>query len=340
MSDIDNDSANSIDTVNRIDETNRIDGMKPIERATAFAPASVSNLAVGFDLLGHPIPNAGDRVTVRRLASPGVVMGEVTGVAGPLPADPAANTAGAALLRLLADHAPSLGLEVSIEKGIPLGSGIGGSAASAVAAVVAANALLPEPLSAADLFPYALVGEAVASGAVHGDNVAPSLFGGLVLVRSAEPPDVVGLPAPPSLRSVVVLPALRLDTREARAVLPRTIPLSDHVHQSANLAGVIAGLFAGDFDLIRRSLADLIVEPHRAPLIPGFADVKAAALAAGALGCSISGGGPSIFAWCDGDASADSVREAMTAAFAREGVKSSGWIAPVAGPGARVESAS
>ena len=309
-------------------------------RAVAFAPASVSNLAVGFDLLGHPLPAVGDRVTVRRLASPGVVMGETTGCAGPLPADPAANTAGAALLRLLADHAPELGLAVSIEKGIPLGSGIGGSAASAVAAVVAANALLPSPLDVADLFPYALIGEAVASGAVHGDNVAPSLFGGLVLVRSAEPPDVVPLPAPPSLRCVVVLPKLRLDTKTARAVLPKEIPLRDHVRQSANLAGVIAGLCAGDLALVGRSLADVVVEPWRAPLVPGFGAVKEGALSAGALGCSISGAGPSVFAWCDGDASAEAVRDAMVAGFAESGVESSGWICPVGGPGARVEEVS
>ncbi|HWK90490.1 MAG TPA: homoserine kinase [Longimicrobium sp.] len=306
-------------------------------RATAFAPASVSNLAVGFDLLGHPVSAAGDRVTVRRLDHPGVVMAEATGCAGPLPSDPAANTAGAALLRLLAERAPSLGLEVAIEKGIPLGSGIGGSAASAVAAVVAANALLPEPLDAAGLFPCALAGEAVASGAVHGDNVAPSLFGGLVLVRSAEPADVVALPVPPGLRCVVVLPELRLDTRTARAVLPAQVPLRDHVRQSANLAGVIAGLCAGDLALVGRSLADVLVEPWRAPLIPGFAAVKQAALAAGALGCSISGGGPSVFAWCDGDTVPESVRAVMVAAFAAHGVRAAGWISPVAGPGARVE---
>jgi homoserine kinase len=310
------------------------------ERAVAFAPASVSNLAVGFDLLGHPLPDVGDRVAVRRLASPGVVMGEVTGCAGPLPSDPAANTAGAALLRLLAERAPGLGVEVSIEKGIPLGSGIGGSAASAVAAVVAGNALLPEPLGLAELFPYALAGEAVAAGAVHGDNVAPSLFGGLVLVRSAEPPDVVPLPAPPGLRAVVVLPALRLDTRTARAVLPKEIALRDHVRQSANLAGVVAGLCGGDLGLVGRSLADVLVEPWRAPLIPGFGAVKEGALAAGALGCSISGGGPSVFAWCDGDAAASRVREAMVAGFAGHGVESSGWICPVGGAGARLEEVS
>ena len=311
--------------------------MSAARRAVAFAPASTSNLAVGFDLLGHPVGPAGDRVTVTRTASPGVVMGAVGGCAGPLPTDPAANTAGVAVMRLLADHAPGLGVEVSIEKGIPLGSGIGGSAASAVAAVVAANALLPRPVERDLLFPYALAGESVASGAEHGDNVAPSLLGGLVLVRSAGPMDVVRLPAPPSLRCVMVLPRQRLDTRAARAVLPASVPLHDWIAQSANLAGVIAGCFTGDLALIGRSLRDVVVEPHRAPLIPGFAAVRAAAMQGGALGCSISGGGPSLFAWCDGDETAQRVRVAMVAAFAAAGVVAEGWSCAVGGPGARLE---
>ena len=306
-------------------------------RATAFAPASTSNLAVGFDLLGHPVGPAGDRVTVTRRTEPGVVMGAVSGCAGPLPSDPAANTAGGAIQRLLADHAPEMGVEVAIHKGIPLGSGMGGSAASAVAAVVAANALLPAPLELDALFPYALRGELIASGAIHGDNVAPSLFGGLILVRSADPPDLVRLPAPPTLRCAMVIPRQRLDTREARAVLPKTVPLHDLIMQTANLAGVIAGCFSGDLALIGRSMTDVVVEPHRARLIPGFAEVKRGAMEAGALGCSVSGGGPSVFAWCDGDETAGRVRAAMVAAFARHGVSAEGWSCPVAGPGARVE---
>jgi homoserine kinase len=306
-------------------------------RATAFAPATTSNLAVGFDILGHPVGPAGDRVTVTRRDSAGVVIGAVGGCAGPLPTDPAANTAGFAVMRLLADHAPGLGVEVSIEKGIPLGSGIGGSAASAVAAVVAANALLPAPLPLEALCAYALAGESIASGAVHGDNVAPSLYGGLVLVRSAEPPDVVRLPAPPALRCVMVLPRQRLDTRAARAVLPKTVPLHDVIVQSANLAGVIAGCFTDDLALIGRSMRDGIVEPHRASLIPGFGAVKVAAMDAGALGCSISGGGPSVFAWCDGDETAQRARVAMVAAFAAAGVEAEGWTCAVGGPGARLE---
>lgn len=310
-------------------------------RATAFAPASTSNLAVGFDLLGHALGHVGDRVTVTRRPAPGVVMGPVTSHLGiVLPADPAANTAGTAVLRLLADHAPELGVEVAIEKGIPLGSGIGGSAASAVAAVVAANALLPRPLSHAELFPYALAGEAVASGAAHGDNVAPSLLGGLVLVRGPGPADVVRLPAPPAVRCVLVLPHMRLDTRDSRAVLPATVPFGDAMRQCANLAGVLAGCFTGDVALIGRSLRDVVVEPHRAALIPGFAAVQAAAMAAGALGCSISGGGPSVFAWCVGEGVTDAVRAGMMRAFGEAGLGTEAWISPVDSPGARLEAVS
>ncbi|HET7461150.1 MAG TPA: homoserine kinase [Longimicrobium sp.] len=311
--------------------------MTPPTRATAFAPATTSNLAVGFDLLGHPLARFGDRVTVTRRDAPGVVMGPVTGAETPLPTDPALNTAGSAVMLMLRDHAPEWGVEIAIEKGIPLGSGIGGSAASAVAAVVAANALLPDPLPIGELFPYALQGEVAASGSIHGDNVAPSLFGGLVLVRSAVPPDVVPIAAPPGLRCVLVLPDQCLPTREARAVLPREYPLHDVIGQCANLAGVIAGCYRSDLELIGRSLRDLLIEPHRARLIPGFREAQAAAMEAGALGCSISGAGPSVFAWCAGDEVAGEVLDEMQRAFARLGIPAHAWVSPVDGPGARLE---
>jgi homoserine kinase len=312
----------------------------PPTRAVAFAPASTSNLAVGFDILGHPVGPVGDRVTVTRRAELGVVVAGVTGVAGELPTDPALNTATVGLVAMLDEVRPGFGLEVKVDKGIPLGSGIGGSAASAVAAIVAANALLPEPLTPMELFRYALVGEAVASGAAHGDNVAPSLFGGLVLVRSSAPADVVQLPAPGTLRCVIALPRLRLDTRHARAVLPSSFPLHTIVEQTANLAGVVAGCCTGDLPLIARSMRDVLVEPHRASLIPGFAEVQGAAMGAGALGCSISGGGPAVFAWCAGEKIAEAVRAAMVSAFVRSGTAAEGWSSPVNGPGARVEEVS
>lgn len=304
--------------------------------ATAFAPASVGNVGVGFDVLGHVVDAVGDEVTVRRTDEPGVRIVSVTGLDDALPTAPEANTATAGLVRMAEELALPFGMEVEIRKGIPLGSGMGGSAASAVAGVVAANRLLPEPLGLDGLLRYALVGEAVASGAAHGDNVAPMLHGGLVLVRSIDPPDVVPLPVPPSVRCVLVHPHLRLDTRAARAVLRREVDLHVLVAQSANLAAFVAACFTGDLALLGRSLVDLVAEPGREPLVRGFRAVKHAAGEAGALGCSLSGAGPSCFAWCDGDASAAVVRDAMVAAFAREGVQADAWVSRVSAPGARV----
>jgi homoserine kinase len=206
-----------------------------------------------------------------------------------------------------------------------------------VAGVVAANALLDQPLALPELLPYALLGEAVASGGIHADNVAPALFGGLVLVRSAREGDIVRLPAPQSLRCVIALPDLRIDTRHARAVLPAAYPLAVVIEQGANLAALVAGLYSGDISLIGRSLRDVLIEPHRAALIQGFDDVQRAARGQGALGCSISGAGPAMFAWCDGDDIANGVREAMVAAFVNSGVAAHGWVSRVDGPGAKIE---
>jgi homoserine kinase len=304
--------------------------------ATAFAPASIGNVAAGFDVLGHPMGAVGDLVTVARSDRPGVRITSVEGIAGALPGDPVANTATAGLLRLVRERGLPFGLDVAIRKGIPLGSGMGGSAASAVAGIVAASAVLREPLSQEEMFRYAMVGEAVASGAKHGDNVAPILFGGLRLVRSIDPPDVVRIPVPAGILCVLVHPELRLDTRTARAVLPREIPLSLHVQQTAELAVLVAACFMGDVALIGRALVDHVVEPARAPLVPGFHAVQRAALDAGALGCSLSGAGPSLFAWCDGENAAERVRAAMVRAFAAADVESQGWISPVDCPGARI----
>lgn len=303
---------------------------------TVFAPASMGNVAVGYDLLGSALDGLGDRVMVRRLEEPIVRIGTITGRVTDLPTEPSKNTATVALnsLREAADVAG--GFEVSIEKGIPLGSGLGGSAASAVGAVVAGAALLPDPWSKDELLPHALAGEAVASGDLHPDNVAPCLFGGLVLTRAMDPPDVVPIPVPSNIRCVLVHPDRVIPTREARACLPDTIPLSDSVRQTAHLGAFVAGCYRDDLALVGRALRDLIVEPHRAALVPGFADVQAAAMDAGALGCSLSGAGPTLFAWCNGSATADAVCDAMTDAFARHDVATEAWISPIPSEGARV----
>ena len=303
--------------------------------ATAYAPASVGNVAAGFDVLGQSFPVLGDRVRAERSASPGVRIAAITGIAVDLPRATERNTAGGAVLSLLDGAGADFGVVLCIEKGIPLGAGLGGSAASAVAAVVAANALLERPLPRADLLAHAVAGEALASGSRHADNVAPSLFGGLVVTVAGDPLRVQRIPVPPVIRCVVAHPHMFLSTREARDILQPDVRLADAIRQLGNLAGLIAGCHANDLGLIRAGLADVLVEPQRARLIPGFAEVKAAALAAGALGCSISGAGPSVFAWCE-EAQAGAVGAAMTGAFARHGLAATAYASPVGDDGARI----
>jgi homoserine kinase len=305
--------------------------------ATAFAPASVGNVAVGFDILGHSVAALGDRVRVQRRDEPGVSVRSITGVVQGLPLAAERNTAGMAALALQRELGLPFGFELDIEKGIPLGSGLGGSAASAVAAVVAAAALVEQPLGRTQLLKFAMQGEAVASGSVHVDNIAPSLFGGLVLTVGIDSPQVRQIPVPDAIRCVLVHPHMVLETRAARAILKHSVELSDVIWQTANLAGFLAGCYTSDLPLIRESLLDVIVEPQRQALIPGFSDVKQAGLAAGALGGSISGAGPTVFAWTEaGDA--ERVRAAMVAAFASHGLESDSWVSALDPEGARVVS--
>ena len=303
--------------------------------ATAFAPASVGNVAVGFDILGHTVAALGDRVTVTRRAEPGVSIRSITGVVLDLPLAAEKNTAGMAALALQRELGLPFGFDLDVVKGIPLGSGLGGSAASAVAAVVAAAALVDRPLDRTQLLKFAMQGEAVASGSVHVDNIAPSLFGGLVLTVGVDNPHVKQIPVPESVRCVLVHPHMVLATREARAILGKTITLSDSIWQQANLAGFLTGCFTSDLPLIRESLLDVIIEPQRQVLIPGFAAVKQAAIDAGALGCSISGAGPTVFAWAE-EPQADQVRDGMVAAFRAHGLESDSWVSSIDRQGARV----
>ena len=300
--------------------------------ASAFAPASIGNIGVGFDLLGHSIAGPGDSVRVRRTDEPGVRILSITGCVPNLPRDAELNTAGQALLSLAA-AGYARGFEVEIEKGIPLGSGLGGSAASCVAALVAANATLDHPLSRDELYPFALDGEGVACGSRHGDNVGPMLLGGIVLATADR---LIPLPAPEWLQCVVVHPDQVLETRRAREALAAPYPIGDFVRQSTNLALFILGLERGDKDLIAAGLKDDLVEPRRAVLIPGFEAVAAEARAHGCLGTSISGGGPSVFAWFDSVTTAEAAAGAMRAAFADAGYSSEAYVSPVAGPRAEV----
>ena len=301
--------------------------------ASAFAPASVGNVGVGFDILGHVIAGAGDTVTVRRIDALEVHIAAIRGTTVDLPLDAPSNTAGAALIALREALQLPFGFEVEIDKGIPLGSGMGGSAASCVAALVAANELLDVPLSREALYPFALVGEAVASGGRHGDNLGPMLLGGLVLATAEH---LVKVPVPEAWHSVLVHPDAILETRRAREALKGDYTLSEFVAQSANLALVLAGCHAGDAQLVRAGLKDVLVEPRRSPLIVGFDAAKQAALQAGAMGASISGAGPSVFGWFESRAQAEAAAPAIQAAFAAAGFDSQAWVSPLNSPGACV----
>ena len=301
--------------------------------AHAFAPASVGNIGVGFDILGHSIVGIGDSATVRRIDEPVVRIAAIRGAVTQLPLAAPQNTAGAALLALREALGLGFGFEIELDKGIPLGSGMGGSAASCVAALVAANSLLDAPLSREQLYPFALDGEAVASGGRHGDNVGPMLLGGLVLATGDR---LVQLPVPGEWHCAVVHPDAVLETRLARDLLRGPYALDEFVEQSAHLALLIVGCFTADAKLVRAGLRDVMVEPRRAPLIAGFAQVQQAALAAGAMGASISGAGPSVFAWCESRNGAERAAAAMTVAFLAAGFAGQSYVSPIASPAAQL----
>lgn len=308
---------------------------------TAFAPASIGNVAVGFDMLGLALTGAGDRVTARRTDGDRVTIAEVRGLDGEihpyLSTDPQSNTASIAAQALWEAHGDSGGIELKVHKGVPLQSGMGSSAASAVAAAVAVNALLESPLPVHELLPFAIEGEKYASGGLHADNVAPSLLGGLVLCPEVLLPDVVSLPVPQGVSAALIHPDLQVNTAQARRGLAKGYPMKQWLAQQGLLAGFIAACSASDIDLIAKTLRDVIIEPQRKDNVPCFDAVKEAAMRRGALGCSLSGSGPSIFALCkDGDAR--NVASAMEQACRAQGIGCQSWVSPMTAPGATIES--
>ena len=307
---------------------------------TAFAPASIGNVGVGFDVLGLALDGVGDRVHARKVDAPGVTVAEVRGIDGEihpyLSTNPAENTASIAAQALVDARSASFGVELKVHKGVPLQSGMGSSAASAVAAVVAANALLDAPLSPEALLPYALEGEKFASGGLHADNVAPSLLGGLVLCPQVLLPEVVRLPVPSGVSAVLLHPDLQVNTAQARRGLKRSVSMQKWIDQQGLLAGFIAACTANNIDLIRRTLSDVIIEPQRAAAVPCFEQVTDAARRSGALGCSLSGSGPSIFALCR-ESDGANVAMAMEQACRGQGIGCQSWVSPMTAPGARVE---
>ena len=307
-----------------------------LNEVTAFAPASVSNVSSGFDIMGFALRGAGDTVTAYLSDRPGVRIRSITGMSSGLPMDPAANTACPPVAALLGTCGEARGIELHIHKGIPVGGGIGSSAASAVAAVVAADALLGTHLPQDELLALAVEGEKIASGAIHVDNLAPSLLGGFILVRGYDPLDVVRLHIAPCFWCAVVSPDVVIRTEEARKILPAAFSLHDLVAQTGNAAGLVAGLISGDGALVGRSLVDVVAEPVRRHLIPAFDGMKGAALGSGALGCGISGSGPSIFALAASEAAADAAARAMARVFDKAGHHAVTFVSPVGASGAAV----
>lgn len=302
----------------------------------AYAPATVSNVCCGFDVLGFALDAPGDVVTAEASPSIGVSIDDIAGDGGRLSRDPSRNTAGMAVQALLTRLGAHRGIRLRIHKGIPLASGIGSSGASAVAAVVAVNELLGRPAPLDVLLDCAMAGEVAGCGAAHPDNVAPALHGGFVLARPASPPDIVRLPAPSDLHCALLHPHLEVQTGAARALLGDTVPLAAAVRQWGNLGGLVAGLCLGDVALIGRALEDHLIEPRRAHLVPGLAAVKEAARAAGALGAGLSGSGPSIFALCASADAAAAAGDAMRAAYVSvTNLDADLWVSPIAG-GARL----
>lgn len=300
-----------------------------------FAPASVGNAAVGFDCLGFALVKPGDEIIARFSEQPGLRISKITGAKGALPYDINKNTAGFAAFKLLQHLGETeLGIELEIHKKMPMGSGLGSSAASAVAGVMAINELLKKPLEKKALIPFALDGEELASGGRHADNVAPSLLGGIILIRDHDNLDIHRLPVPKGLYATVVYPSVEILTKNARSILKDTVPLKNMVQQNANMGSFIVGLFNTDIELISRSLEDLVIEPQRAHLIPHFYDVKNAALNAGALGCSISGAGPSIFALSQNSLIAEQVGKEMSAVFSANKLENQVFISQINHEGA------
>ncbi|GAB3297278.1 homoserine kinase [Hymenobacter humi] len=298
------------------------------------SPATLSNLGCGFDVFGLALAAPYDAVRIRRTAEPGVRIQHLDPYG--LPTEPTRNVAGVALLALLREVPEEIGFDVEITKGIMPGSGVGSSAASAAGAVVGANALLGNRFSKMQLVDFAMAGEVVASGARHADNIAPAIFGGFTIVRAVEPAlDILALPAPP-LWVAVVHPQIEVKTSDSRKVLPANVPLGLAVRQWANVAGLVAGFLTADYELIGRSMDDYIVEPARLPLIPGLAEARKRALAAGAIGGGISGSGPSIFMLNQTEATAQAVGEALGSVFAELGIAFHIYVGPVATEGARV----
>ncbi len=306
---------------------------------TAFAPASIGNVAVGFDMLGLALADVGDRVSARKTDTPGVEVAEVRGIDGELhphlSTNAEENTASIAARALWDVYGTEGGVELKVYKGVPLQSGMGSSAASAVAAVVAVNALLDKPLAVELLLPYALEGEKYASGSLHADNVAPSLLGGMIFCPQVLLPEIIRLPVPNGVSSVLVHPDLQVNTAHARKGLARGVAMKQWLSQQGYLGAFIAACASSDLSMLSKSLKDVVIEPQRTAAVSCFDVVKEAAVRSGALGFSLSGSGPSLFALCE-DGKASNLATAMEQACRGQGIQCESWVSPMDAPGAHL----
>ena len=275
-----------------------------------FSPATVANVACGFDVLGFALKEFGDTMYVRKSDKRGINITQIEGFN--LSKNTFENVAGVSALAMLESLDINHGFDIRIDKKIKPGSGIGSSSASAAGSVFAMNELLNRPFSKDKLVEFAMKGEAVASQSEHADNVAPAIYGGITFVKSTDPLEILPLPVPEDLFAVIIHPLIEVKTSESRALLPSSVDLSLAVQHSANLGGLVHALHTNNYELIRSSLNDLLIEPHRAKLIPYFSQIKSTMLKSGALGCGISGSGPSVFALCNGEDIAERILENLT----------------------------
>ncbi len=309
-----------------------------MKKIKAFAPATVANVSCGFDVFGFAVDAPGDEVIMHLKDEPGVVITKITGDQGRLPLEAERNTSGVAVQAFLKAIKSDQGVSIELNKYLPLGSGMGSSAASSVAALVAINQLMNEPFTREQLLPFAMEAERIACGSAHADNVAPSLLGGFVLIRGYDPLDVTQIPVPDKLFCTLVHPHLELKTEDSRRVLKPTISIKDAITQWGNIAGLVVGLMKPDYGLISRSLKDVVAEPIRSVLIPGFDTIKASAIKAGALGCGISGSGPTIFVLSNDSATATKAGEAIQQEFLNINLKSEMYVSKINQTGARIVS--
>ncbi len=307
-----------------------------VDEHSFFAPATVANVGPGFDIFGLALEGIGDTVTARKVDEKGVFIRRITGDGGRLPMDPEQNTVSISAMSFLKRNAiTDSGIELDLHKGMPINSGLGSSGASAVAGAFAALSLYGDGTVKDQILPDCVNAEGAVAG-FHADNVAASLFGGIVIIKSYDPLEVVKLPSPSSLFVVVVTPDYEVSTRHARGILPNDIPLRSMVKNFGNVASLVSGILRSDLQLIGRSIEDHVVEPLRGVLIPGFGDVKKAALEAGAFGCGISGSGPTVFAFSDSLDNGKSVAKAMLGAFSKNGLDSRNLVSRVNSRGAQI----